>query len=151
VELVSVVQANRDHVMQDATERLRRSHLKHYEVAGPDESLGRLDLLLDVVLDCLDRRNLAPIWTYSEIIAGKRFNAGFDIAEVQTAFNVLEESLWRVVISQLAPEDLLEATGLLGTTIGAGKDNLARTWLSLATGRHVPSLDMAALFEGSAS
>jgi hypothetical protein len=96
MDVVGVVQANRDHVMQDATERLHRRHLKHYEVAGPDESLGRLDDLLNVVLDCLDRRNLVP------------------------------------------------NLNILG-------DNLPRTWLSLATSRHVPSLDMTALFEGSTS
>jgi hypothetical protein len=151
MDLVGVVQANRDQVMQVATERFSRSHLHHYEAVAPDQSLGRLDDLLNVVLDCLERRTLVPIWTYSETIAGERFNAGFDIAEVQAAFNVLEEALWRVVISRLAPEDLLEATGLLGTTIGAGKDNLARTWLCLATSHHVPSLDMIALFEGSTS
>jgi len=38
-----------------------------------------------------------------------------------------------------------------GTILGSGKDALARTWVSLATSQHVPSLDLTALFEGAAT
>jgi hypothetical protein len=94
---------------------------------------------------------LSPICEYAEEVAKERFSAGFEISEVQTAFNVLEEAIWHVVIGRLPTENLVEATGLIGTVLGAGKDTLARTWVSLATSQRVPSLDLAALFEGAAS
>jgi hypothetical protein len=40
---------------------------------------------------------------------------------------------------------------LIGTILGAGKDTLAREWVSLATSERVPSLDLTELFEGAAS
>ncbi len=88
---------------------------------------------------------------YAEHVAQERFRAGFDIGEVQTAFNVLEEAIWRVVIPRIPPGDLVESAGLIGTVLGAGKDTLARVWVSIATSQRVPSLDLTALFEGAAS
>jgi hypothetical protein len=88
-------------------------------------------------------RTLDPSTEYADKVAEKRFNAGFDIAEVQTAFNVLEEAIWRVVITQLPTEELLNWAGLIATVLGAGKDTLARRWVALATSQHVASLDLS--------
>jgi len=130
---------------------LGRAHLKHYEVADPEVSRRRLDELFDLVVECLAKKNLGPICQYAQRVAEERFDAGFGIAEVQSGFNVLEEAIWHVVLAQVPADDLLEAAGLVGTILGAGKDALARTWVSLATSRHVPSLDLTALFEGAAT
>jgi hypothetical protein len=135
-------------VLAHAQEGLGRAHLTHYETAGIETSNRRLEELLQLVLRCLDQRDLGPITQYSELVATERFNAGFDIAEVQTAFNVLEEAIWHVVIPRIPPDELVEACGLVGTVLGVGKDVLARTWVQLATSRHVPSLNLGALFEG---
>ena len=64
------------------------------------------------------------------------------------AFNVLEEALWRHVVTGTAPDDLPDAIGLVATVLGAGKDSLARTYVMLASERHVRSLDLTALFRG---
>jgi hypothetical protein len=151
MDLVGTLKARHDEVLRDAVERLGHAHLTHYEISGPDASRQRLSDLLDLVVDCLTERSLGSICDYAETVAQERFEAGFDIAEVQTAFNVLEEALWRQVISQLDSGDLAEGTGLIGTALGAGKDTLARTWVSLASSQHVHSLDLTALFEGVAS
>jgi hypothetical protein len=41
--------------------------------------------------------------------------------------------------------------GLLSTVLGAGKDSLAREYVSLASRQHVTSLDLSTLFEGTSS
>ena len=71
------------------------------------------------------------------------------IGEVQTAFNVLEESMWRHVVAEVPTDELVESLGLLSTVLGVGKDVLARTYVSLASHEHVTSLDLRALFEGT--
>ena len=63
-----------------------------------------------------------------------------------SSLNVLEQAIWRRVVADVAPEDLAEAIGLVGTILGHGKDALARRYVSLASQRHVPSLDLTALF-----
>ena len=89
-----------------------------------------------------------PALDYAQQVAEERFAAGVGIAEVQTAFNVLEEVLWRRVVATANPDQLADAIGLLSTVLGTGKDNLARTYVALATKTHVPSLDLTALFRG---
>jgi hypothetical protein len=149
MDLVEVLTAARDEVLEQASDSLERSHLKHYELTGPEGSRQRLGDLLDLVVACLAARQLAQMSEYAETVAQERFSAGFDISEVQTAFNVLEEAIWTVVVPRIPAEELAEATGLIGTVLGAGKDSLARAWISLATSRHVPSLDLSALFQGT--
>jgi len=150
MDLAAILDAKRTEILQHATGALGRAHLQHYELSGSESSRHRLDDLFDVVATSLKERTLEPICRYSQTIAQERFDTGFTIGEVQTAFNVLEESIWQVVIPHLPPSDLAEATGLIGTVLGAGKDALARAWVSQATSEHVPSLDLAALFQGAA-
>ena len=151
MDLVGALREARNDVLNDATEALRRAHLAHYEASGSETSHQRLADLFTLVVECLTQRTLGPMSRYAEHVAQERFRAGFDIGEVQTAFNVLEEAIWRVVIPRIPPGDLVEFAGLIGTVLGAGKDTLARVWVSIATSQRVPSLDLTALFEGAAS
>ena len=57
--------------------------------------------------------------------------------------------MWRQIVAEAAPDELAEATGLLSTVLGFGKDVLARTYVSLASQRHVPTLDLSAMFAGT--
>ncbi|HLM94726.1 MAG TPA: hypothetical protein VK283_00340 [Acidimicrobiales bacterium] len=151
MDLVGALSEAQNDVLSDASEALRRAHLAHYEASGSETSHQRLADLFSLVVECLTQRTLAPMSRYAERVAQERFRARFDIGEVQTAFNVLEEAIWRVVIPRIPPGDLVEFAGLIGTVLGVGKDTLARVWVSIATSQRVPSLDLTALFEGAAS
>jgi methylmalonyl-CoA decarboxylase len=88
-----------------------------------------------------------PIIALSQQIAANRFEAGFDIAEIQGTFNVLEEVLWRHVAGTLADDQRIEALGLVNTILGAGRDALARTYVALAS-RGAGPLDQPAASRG---
>jgi hypothetical protein len=138
----------RTEVLEEAYAALERSHVVHYEHAGEAFTRQRLAELFDLVVTALHDRELEPVSHYCESIAEQRFQAGFGISEVQTAFNVVEEAMWRHVVDGVPPDELAEDVGLLGTVLGFGKDALARTYVSLASQRRVPSLDLTALFAG---
>ena len=89
--------------------------------------------------------------SYADVVANERFSAGFDVAEVQLAFNVLETAVWRYVVANQPPEELATTIGLVSTVFGCAKDELARRYVSLAAQRHVTSLDLSALFRGVAA
>ena len=135
-------------VLDEAYATLHRAHEKHYEAAGEAFTRQGLRDLFHLVVDAIAKRNLAEMSLYSEEVATKRFDQGFDISEVQAAFNALEQAMWRRAVAVTPPDELAEATGLLGTVLGFGKDALARKYVSLASERHVPSLDLSALFAG---
>ncbi|WP_151083842.1 hypothetical protein [Nocardioides cynanchi] len=145
---VLLVQQRSD-VLDEAFAGLKRSPVSHYDHAGDEFTRDRLGELFDLVLTALRDRRLGPVSAYCEGIAERRFAAGFDISEVQAAFNTLEEAMWRRVAAGVPPEELAESIGLLGTILGFGKDALARRYVSLATERRVPSLDLSELFEGT--
>ena len=148
VNVEDLLVQQRAEVLEDALAALGRSHLVHYEQSGEKFTRERLAELFDLVVSALRSRQLGPVNRYCEELAQQRFGAGFGISEVQTAFNVLEEAMWRRVVAGIQPSDLAEAIGLLSTILGFGKDVLARRYVSLASQRHVPSLDLSALFAG---
>ena len=148
VDVIEVLTQEGDAIVDAAAAALERSNLRHYAEAGPVASRERLEQLLGLVVQSVSTRDLVPMIEHAERVAHERFSAGFDIHEVQTAFNVLEEAIWSRVIDDVAPRDLAEALGLVGTVLGAGRDTLACTYVSLASQQHVPSLDLSALFRG---
>jgi hypothetical protein len=136
-------------ILDEAYAALHRRHVTHYELAGETFTRKRLADLFNLVVAAISTRDLAAMSTYSEGIAEERFNRGYDISEVQMAYNSLEEAMWRRVVSAEPADDLADAIGLLSTVLGFGKDAVARKYLSLACNRRVPSLDLSALFAGT--
>lgn len=136
-------------ILEAADAALRRAHARHYESAGEGEVQRRLEALFDHLLQALNERDVTGMLAYAEQVAEERFNAGYDLSEVQTAFNALEEATWARAMGELEPTELAEALGLVSTILGTGKDALARRYVSLATRAHVPSLDLRALFTGT--
>ena len=82
----------------------------------------------------------------------RRFVRAFS-GEEQGAFISFEssEALWKTLVAEVPPAGLGEALGLVGTALGAGKDRLAATYVALASRTHTPSLDLRALFAGTAA
>lgn len=149
-DVAAFLSVERDSILQAAEAGLARMHAQHYEAAGATEVHERLAALYDHLVESIRRRDLGPIVSYAERVARERFTAGYDLSEVQVAFNALEEATWSRVLHSLEPSDFAEAIGLISTVLGAGKDALARGYVALAAQRHIPSLDLRALFSGTA-
>jgi hypothetical protein len=149
MDLAALLRESESSVLDEAFSVLERSHVTHYKAAGEAFTRQKLAELFQLVVSEIGARDLAAISAFSDQVATERFNQGFDISEVQAAFNALEQAMWRHVVADTPPEELAEATGLLSTVLGFGKDTLARKYVSLASHRHVPSLDMSALFGGT--
>lgn len=150
MHLTELLTTERDRIVDEALAALDRVHSPHYEAAGAAVRRERLATLFDLTRRAVTERNLAPLLHHAEAIARDRFAAGFDLMEVQTAFNVLEERVWSALVARLPQESLAEAFGLVGTALGAGKDRLAATYVSLVSRGGVRSLDLSALFRGTA-
>jgi hypothetical protein len=149
MDLVELLESNAPAIIDDAVASLERSRLPHYDELDAAERRRRLEDLLGLVIRCLRERDLVPMIDHAGAVAHARFEAGVDIHEVQTAFNVLEESVWSRVVDGTPPRHLADAIGMITTVLGTGKDALARAYVSLAAHQHVPSLDLTALFRGA--
>ncbi len=149
MSLEKILHEGKQEMLNEAVESVKRARLQHYEKAGPELIRQRLDVLLSLVIDAVLQRNLAPIIAHANAVATERFEAGVDLSEVQTAFNVLEEAIWMRILKKLPAAKQAEALGLVGTVLGSAKDALARKYVSMATQTHTPSLNLQALFLGS--
>jgi len=132
-----------------AEEAIRRAHLRNYEKEGAEHIHQRLKALYVLTVRAVKERNLGPMVAHADTIARERFNAGYDLWEVQTAFNVLEEAIWSCVLKELPPAEYAEALGLVSTVLGTGKDTLARRYVTLASRSKAPSLNLRSLFTGT--
>ena len=132
-----------------ALDAMRRAHLAHYEALGQDRTRDLVESLFETTRKTIVTRSAKPMLAYVDQITEERFTHGFDLLEVQTAFNALEESIWKEVTDTLAAPDLAEALGLVSTVLGMGKDGLARGFVARATKTKAPSLDLRALFSGT--
>lgn len=139
---------NQTDIINEAFTSLQRSHLKHYDTSHADENWQRLAKLFDITLNGVKTRSLVEMVTYSEKIAKERYESGFDLHEVHTAYNVLEESIWKAIIKEVDQTDLAESLGLISTVLGTGKESLAIAYVSLSGKQRVKSLNLSQLFRG---
>lgn len=149
MDIHDLMVGHRSDVLDEAFAGLQRSRTPHYEAAGEDLTQDWLGALFDLVIAALRSGELETVGAYCEDIAGRRFDAGFGISEVQTAFNTLEEAMWKRLIAEVPPAEFPDAVRLLSTVLGYGKDALARRYVELASHRHTPALDVPAMFAGT--
>ncbi len=147
--LVQLLHDRSADILGEAQASIARSHLKMYEQAGQAHTHERLKALFVLTARAVKEKNLGPMLAHAETIAAERFRAGYDLWEVQTAFNVLEEAIWVRILKELEPGELAEALGLVSTVLGAGKDALARSYVSLASKTRAPSLNLQSMFSGT--
>jgi hypothetical protein len=139
---------NQTDIINEAFTSLQRSHLKHYDTSRADDNWQRLAKLFDLTLNGIKTRSLIEMVTYSEKIAKERYESGFNLHEVHTAYNVLEESIWKVIVKEVDPTELAESLGLISTVLGTGKESLAIAYVSLSGKQRVNSLNLSQLFRG---
>jgi hypothetical protein len=144
-----LLQRNKGVVVDRSFRKAERAHLSHYEATGTAVLRQRLSALLGLTIEAVKHRDVSPMVKHAEKIARERFVSGYDLSEVQTGFNVLEETIWEVVLEEMEPSDYAEALGLASSALGAGKDALARAYVSLASRSKAPSMDLRWTFEGT--
>lgn len=149
MNLTELLQTQNNEILQSTFASVKRTQLKSYEKAGDEHIHQRLKALYVLTVRAIKERNLGPMVAHAETIAHDRFSAGYDLSEVQTAFNVLEETIWMVVLNNLSASEYAEALGLVSTVLGAGKDALARRYVSLAGKSKATSLNLQSIFSGT--
>ncbi len=146
--VADVLRDERSAIVGAAAQSIR--HVRSYEAEGADETRERLEAIHGLVVAAVSDLDLDAIVARARGLADERFRSGYDLTEVQTALNALEETMWRTLCARLQPDELALALGLISTVLGAAKDALAREYVSLASQTHAQSLDLRALFAGAA-
>ena len=142
VEISAALADARDKVVSETLAVLERRDQASRDAFSPAD--GRRDALspadrrrdvqqlFELVQRCVHEGHAEPIITPSQQIAADRFVAGIDLAEVQAAFAALEDVLWRHLARTVSAGQQLETLRLVNVILGAGRDALARAYVSLA-------------------
>jgi len=149
VTLNELLTTQADGIVKDTLDGVERSQLPFYKFSGTEQTRQRVKALYVLTARAVKERNLGPMLAHAETIGRERFVAGADLAEIQIAFNVLEEVLWHRILTSIPPASYGEALGLIGTVLGAGKDMVGRTYVALASKSKVPTLNLEQLFDGT--
>jgi len=149
MDLQRLLADSADSILADAEASIGRMRVEGYERSGKDQTHQRLKALYVLTVRGVKERNLGPMIAHAETVARERYTAGFDLSEVQTAFNVLEEATWKRILQVLPASDYGEALGLVSTVLGAGKDALGRTYVTLAGKTRTRTLNLHSLFSGT--
>lgn len=128
---------------------LEAARLEHYRRDGAQATRGRLELLYRQLADAVLARDLNALRAHVTRLAHERFAAGFDLSEVQAAFSILEDAIWRKALSRLPSDERAWGLSLVGTVFAQGRSTLARTYESLSPRAPAPCVDLAPLFFGA--
>lgn len=149
LDVAAFLDSHRGEVLEASESTLGRTHLPHYDAAGSTVIDERLRALLEVVVESCRDHHLDAALAYADALAAERHTDGYPLAEVQTVINLLEESAWRAITKDLAPEDQGYALALVSTVLGRVKDAVACRYLALISAEPVRTLRIDSLFSGS--
>ena len=148
MELSELFRSWEDDLVNEAVTELRHARLKHYIADGEEITRERVTKFIEKAMECFSLRRAEPMIEHAERISRERHAAGYDLSEVQTAINVIEEALWKRILSSVEPDELAHALGMVNAIFGMSKDVLARTYVSLATNRETPRKELDEILDG---
>jgi len=147
MDIVELVQNEEEAIVAEALTAV--TWLEHYERDGADVARERLRALCRLVGQAIRTQNLEELLAHAGRIARERHAAGYDRAEVVSAFSAVEESIWHRALSVLPPQERTWGLGLVGTALAHAKDALSRAFADAGTGALPPFVDLTPLFRGA--
>ncbi len=125
------------------------ARLEHYGRDGTDATRRRVEALYRHVARAVRARDLDDLLSHAARIARERFEAGFDLGEVEAAFEMLEDAISRRALARLTQGELAWGLGLVGTALAHARRELGRTFISLAPAPRPGTVDLTAVFKRS--
>jgi len=127
--VIGVLGGAQEDVVDRAAAALARRGDPHYSREDPRP---KLETLYRRVTQSIEEGDSAVVADYCDALAAERLQGGFDIAELQAAFNALEEAAWAGLAPRDSPEGL-RAVEAFSRALGVGRDALVTAYVRLTT------------------
>jgi hypothetical protein len=125
------------------------AQLQHYRRDGDEATRRRVEALYRHVARAVRARDLDDLLAHAARIARERFAGGFDLAEVESAFSMLEDAISRRALARLPLPELAWGLGLVSTALAHARTELGRTYLALVPAVRPGTVDLTAIFKRS--
>ena len=149
MDLIDLLRNEEIDIIDRAADAIARAGVRPYAESGRAQTREQLKALFDLTVESLVMKSTTPIIKYAEKVAEQRFSSGFSLREVQTAINVLEESIWSHILSEMKPKEYAAAVGLVSTVLRLAKESVAGVYFAHISKLEVPPLDRTADFFGT--
>lgn len=121
-----------DLILLDSTDNLVRANLPHYKLLNAEKIRLRLLKLFQALVRCVEANSCEEMLKFMEKVSDERFASGFELNEVQTAINILEESLWRQINKFVDSDKQVSAMKQVACILTKAKDELADEYALLS-------------------
>ncbi len=129
--LANLLESNAETILSGAMVSMERNGGTAPGTANLDHDRRRLQGLFNLIVACVREQRLMPITSFIRDIANDRLPAGYDIGEMHTALNALEEATWQLIMKDMQSANVSYSLGSINTVLGVAKDALARTYDSI--------------------
>jgi hypothetical protein len=123
------------------------ARLERYRRDGDVAARRRIEALYRHLAGAVSARDLDDLLAHAARIARERFEAGFELHEVDAAFATLEDAISRRALARLPLDELGWGIGLVTTALAHARAELGRTFASLAPAARHGTVDLTAVFQ----
>lgn len=132
MKLLEMLYNKPDLILLDSTDCLVRAHLEHYEAITPELIRSRLNRLLQALTKCVEINSTDGMIKYMNKVSDERFEVGYEVHEVQTAINILEECLWKKIQQHVDNDQQTAAMKQVTRILDTAKEELASEYALLS-------------------
>lgn len=105
--LIHAIEEHKAELVERTCNKLQKFSQSHYETVAYEQHLEREELFLNVILHTLrdDRSESLP--KYIKELVEQRTNEGYTLKEIEEAFDIVEDTLWEVLVKYCPLEQSL--------------------------------------------
>ena len=131
--LIELLYNKPDLILLDSTDSLVRAHLKHYDKLSPEKIRLRLLKLFQALEKAVEVNSCEEMVKFMDKVSDERYESGYELHEVQTAINILEESLWKNIADFVDKDKQVSAMKQVTCILGKAKEELASEYALLTS------------------
>lgn len=120
-----------DLILLDSTDGLVRAHLQHYDKLSPEKIRLRLLKLFQALEKAVEVNSCEEMIKFMEKVSDERYESGYELHEVQTAVNILEETLWKKIAEFVDRDKQVSAMKQVTCILSKAKEELASEYALL--------------------
>lgn len=121
-----------DLILLDALDSLSKIHLIHYDNLKPQLIRFRLSKLLEALVKCVESSSMDEMTNFISKISDERYELGFELYEVQTVINILEESLWKKIQIFIDEDKQISAMKQVSDILSQAKERLVNEYANIS-------------------
>ena len=129
MSLIDLFEYHQDIILLEVTENMERVQLKHYEADSENKLRQKMARTYYVFKEAITKESFDPLKKYLERVGEERYASGYELYELQTALDILEECIWKQIDEKLPKNEQLDAFITITKYMSNAKLTLAKVYV----------------------